>query len=88
MKMLTVIKPPCQLKPGELRRVPIRPDMPLIGLHLCCPSCGFNSFISGREITQDHEGLVSFSTPHRCIICQILIHLEAGEAQLEEDENV
>ena len=92
MRMSAVIKRPCRLEPGELRRVPIRPESPLIGFHVCCPRCGFNSHAllghAGLQITEDDEGKVSFSQPVRCVFCRVLIHLSTGEARLEEDASV
>jgi len=92
VKMRSVIKRPCRLEHGELRRVPIRRESPLIGFHVCCPRCGFISHaLNGHTdlaITEDDDGQVSFSHPVRCVFCRVLIHLSAGDARLEEDASV
>ena len=86
---------PCLLERGDLRRVPQNPLSGVVGYHVCCPRCGFGTITvngsNGLVITEaksDGEILVTFSHPIRCTYCAVLIHLDRGEATLEEDANV
>jgi len=88
-------KPPCKLERGELRRVSQDRRFGLVGYHVCCPRCGFVTVAlngnDGLTITEAEEAgalLVTFSRPLRCTYCAVLIHLDRGEATLEEDANV
>lgn len=86
-------KRPCKLDRGEMRRVSQDLRRLLVGYHVCCPRCGFVSVAfnahEGLEITESEDGAdVTFSKPLRCVYCAVLIHLRAGEAELEEDERV
>jgi hypothetical protein len=91
--MTPVARRPCELEPGEMRRVPQDRRGPPVGYHVCCPRCGFVTVAlhgrDGLEIAEDEGGgRVSFSRPLRCLYCRVLIHLHGGEARLEEDERV
>ena len=50
------------------------------------------SAVNGKDdlsITEDDDRVViTFSKPIRCTYCSVLIHLQKGEAELEEDEHV
>ena len=86
---------PCKLQRGELRRVPQNPQSGIVGYHVCCPRCGFVTVaVNGSHeqvITESVEGgalQVSFAKALRCVYCSVLIHLDNGEATLEEDADV
>jgi hypothetical protein len=86
---------PCRLERGELRRVPQDSKFGLVGYHVCCPRCGFVTVaVHGNkeqvvtEAMEHGELLVSFAEPLRCTYCAVLIHVDHGEACLEEDEHV
>lgn len=93
MRMRPTSKRPCKLEPGEMRRVSQDRRRLLVGYHVCCPRCGFVTVaFNGHEgfvITESDDGeRVTFSGPLRCVYCAVLIHLEDGLAELEEDERV
>ena len=85
-------KPPCKLERGELRRVSQDRRYGLVGYHVCCPRCGFvTAVLNGTDelaITESADESVTFSLPARCVFCNVLIHLVAGELTLEEDDRV
>ena len=43
MKLVPSTKRPCRLERGEIRRVPQDRTNLLVGYHVCCPRCGFNT---------------------------------------------
>lgn len=93
MKAVVSSKRPCRLERGEIRRVPQdRALRGIVGYHLCCPRCGFVTAVlngdGGLVITEFANEEVSFSKPARCVYCNVLIHLAAGELTLEEDDRV
>jgi hypothetical protein len=86
-------KRPCRLGRGELRRVPQeRSFRGIVGYHIGCPRCGFVTAVlngaDGLRITEDAAGVVSFSSPARCVFCNVRIQLVAGELTLEEGPDV
>ena len=91
MKALVVSKPPCQLERGELRRVPQNPRSWAVGYHVCCPRCGYVSMAlngeDGLRIEEDGDQ-PTLSEPLRCLYCEVLMRVEAGELTLEEDARV
>lgn len=93
MKALVTTKRPCNLGRSEMRRVPQdRSYRGIVGYHVCCPRCGFVTAVlngaGGLAITESPDEAVSFSQPARCVFCNVLIHLAAGELTLEEDDRV
>jgi hypothetical protein len=95
MRLHLTDRRPCHLERGDLRRVPQNLRSGIVGYHVCCPRCGFVTVaINGSDglvITEAEENgslLVTFSRPVRCTYCAVLIHLDRGEATLEEDANV
>ena len=66
MKMVVTSKRPCQLRRGEMRRVPQdRSHRGLVGYHLGCPRCGFVTIAlqgnAGLSITEAPDQAVTFS---------------------------
>ena len=95
MRLHVTDRRPCRLERGDLRRVPQNPLSGIVGYHVCCLRCGFVTVAlngtDGLVITEAEENgslLVSFSRPVRCTYCAVLVHLDRGEATLEEDANV
>jgi len=95
MRLHVTDRRPCRLERGDLRRVPQNPLSGIVGYHVCCLRCGFVTVAlngtAGLVITEAEENgslLVSFSRPVRCTYCAALVHLDRGEATLEEDANV
>lgn len=93
MRAIVTDRRPCQLRRGELRRVPQdRRNRGIVGYHVCCPRCGFvTAVLNGAEgltIEESPEGDVSFSRPTRCVFCAVVIRLAVGELTLEEDAHV
>jgi len=93
MKAVYSDRPPCKLDRGHLRRVPQNPRSYIVGYHVCCLKCGFVTIAlqgnKGLVITEDINAFeVSFSNPIRCTYCSVLIHINRGEINLEEDEHV
>ena len=43
MKLVPSAKRPCRLERGEIRRVPQDRANLLVGYHVCCLRCGFNT---------------------------------------------
>jgi hypothetical protein len=90
MKAVVTDKRPCKLGRGEMRRVPQdRSFQGLVGYHVGCPRCGFVTIAlqgdEGLEISEGAGGKVSFSRPVRCVLCSVLLRLQAGELDCEED---
>lgn len=75
----------CRLSPGELRRFPVRTDLRLLGLNICCPWCGFVTLVfqgaEGRAVDEEAEGLFSLSAPARCCFCRRSIELHRNVAR-------
>ena len=93
MKAVYSDRPPCKLDRGHLRRVPQNPRSYIVGYHVCCSRCGFVTIaLQGKNdltITENIDALeVSFSSPLRCTYCNVLIHLDRSNINLEEDEHV
>lgn len=93
MKAVVSSKRPCLLARGEMRRVPQdRTYRGIVGYHVCCPRCGFvTAVLNGAgdpAIIESADESVTFSQPARCVFCNVLIHLVAGELTLEEDDRV
>jgi hypothetical protein len=87
MKMVVTSNPPCRLQRGELRRVPQRQDLGLVGYHLGCPLCVFvNLIVRGsngqvvRESVESGELRVTLAQPIHCAYCMADINLLDGEA--------
>ena len=81
-------RPPCQMRPGDLRRVPSDPTSRLVLYQVCCPKCGYVcAAIPDTEFTvvEGDQG-PTFSEPLRCLFCHILIHLERGQMTSQPDE--
>ena len=84
--MRLVIAPPerpaCRLEKGEARRVPRRPEAPLLGYHICCPQCGWRLFVmhsdDGQKVIEEPDGL-TVSPPVICGYCGLEIAVERGE---------
>ena len=93
MRLMVTTHPPCRLRRNELRRVPQNLRSNVVGYYVCCPRCGFVTMAfngkDGFRITEDEtRSIVTFSHPVRCTYCSVLIHLQKGEAELEEDAHV
>ena len=93
MKARVVDRAPCELEPGELRRVPQNPRDRVVGYHVCCPTCGFVSVaVAGDEGLAFTEGEepdgLSFSQPVECLYCEALVRIDLGEMTLEEGRDV
>ena len=93
MKARVVDRAPCELEPGELRRVPRNPRARVVGYHVCCPTCGFVSVaVAGDEGLAITEGEgpddLSFSRPVECLYCEVLVQIDHGEMTLVEDGDV
>ena len=88
MKAKPTNRPPCRLEPGDLRRVPQDPKYGLVGYHVCCPRCGFVTVAlhgnDGLSIAEEGSE-VTFSEPLRCTYCSVLLHLEQGRFEIEDD---
>lgn len=90
MKAVVTDKRPCKLGRGEMRRVPQdRSFRGLVGYHVGCPRCGFVTIAlqgdEGLEICEGAGGEVTFSRPVRCVLCSVLLGLQAGDLGCEED---
>ena len=93
MKVQIVDRAPCELEPGELRRVPQNPRVRVVGYHVCCPGCGFVSIaVDGDEGLAITEGEgpddLSFSRPVECLYCEVLVRLDHGEIDTREGGDV
>jgi hypothetical protein len=93
VKLVPSSKRPCRLERGEVRRVPQDRANLLVGFHLCCPRCGFNTpALAGHDDLDIAEGDepddLTFSKALRCTFCRVLIHVRHGELRLEEDADV
>ena len=93
MRLTVSTHPPCKMQRGELRRVPRNLRSHVVGYYVCCPRCGFVSVaFNGKDdlsiVEDDERVVITFSKPIRCTYCAVLIHLQKGEAELEEDEHV
>jgi hypothetical protein len=75
----------CRLSPGELRRFPVRNDLKLLGLNICCPWCGFVTLVfqgsEGRRVEEDAEGRFTLSSPAPCCFCRRNIDLRRNVAR-------
>ena len=91
MRVQVVARPPCELEPGEMRRVPQNPRVRVVGYHVCCPACGFVTMaVDGHEglvITEGDNGL-TFSRPVECLYCDALVRVDRGETNTREDGDV
>ena len=93
MRAVVTDKRPCRLARGDIRRVPQeRSCRGIVGYHVGCPRCGFVTAVlhgvEGREITEDADGVVTFSALARCVYCNVHIALVDGEFALEEGADV
>jgi hypothetical protein len=90
MKATVTSRRPCQLRKGEVRRVPQAVAAGLVGYHVACPRCGFVSpaLVGDAGLVIDETPELGFSQPLRCVFCRVLVHLEGGEFRLEEDQHV
>ena len=93
MKLVPSSKRPCHLGRGEIRRVPQDRERRLVGYHVCCQRCGFNTPAlagdGGLDITEgDAPDDLTFSRPLRCVFCRVLMHVVHGALRLEEDADV
>lgn len=93
MKVVPSSKRPCRLERGEVRRVPQERTELLVGYHVCCSRCGFDTpaleGYAGLDITEGtaHDDL-TFSRAVRCTFCRVLLHVSHGELRLEKDADV
>jgi len=88
-----VDRAPCELEPGELRRVPQNSRARVVGYHLCCPACGFVTLaVNGDEglvITEgDEPDDLTFSRPVECLYCEAQVHVNRGELIMVENGDV
>ena len=91
MKARVVARAPCELEPGELRRVPQNLRVRVVGYHVCCPGCGFVTMaVDGDEglVITEGDGGLSFSRPVECLYCEALVQLDSGEIDTREDGDV
>jgi len=93
MKLVVSSKRPCRLERGEIRRVPQDRTNLLVGYHLCCLRCGFNTpALAGNDgldiVEGDAPDDLTFSKALRCTFCRVLMHVNHGELRLEEDADV
>ncbi|WP_223643801.1 hypothetical protein [Corallococcus sp. EGB] len=93
MKLVPSSKRPCRLERGEVRRVPQDRTNLLVGHHVCCPRCAFNTpALAGHDDVNIAEGDepddFTFSKALRCTFCRVLMHVRHGELRLEEDADV
>lgn len=92
MRVQPTDKLPCYLDPGEVRRVPRERRASVVGYHVCCPLCGFVTLVIQGANVRITEGPVpadlTLAVPVRCLYCQVLMHIQAGELRLEEDAHV
>ena len=93
MKLVPSAKRPCRLERGEIRRVPQDRTSLLVGYHVCCLRCGFNTpALAGNDGLDIDEGDapddLTFSKALRCTFCRVLMHVSHGELRLEEDADV
>ena len=57
MKLVPSAKRPCRLERGEIRRVPQDRANLLVGYHVCCLRCGFNTpALAGNDGLDIDEG--------------------------------
>ncbi|MFI5297483.1 MAG: hypothetical protein ACHREM_05240 [Polyangiales bacterium] len=89
MRAVVTDKRPCRLGRGDIRRVPQeRSYRGIVGYHVGCPRCGFVTAVlqgdNQQAITEDANGVVTFSVPARCGNCDVTIRLEHGELTTEE----
>ena len=93
MRVKIVDRAPCELEPGELRRVPQNLRVRVVGYHVCCPGCGFVTMaVDGDEGLAITEGEgpddLSFSRPVECLYCEVLVRLDHGEIDTREGGDV
>lgn len=93
MRIIPTSRRPCRLRRGEVRRVPQDRDRRLVGYHVCCPRCGFVTPAlqgdAGLGIAEGGDVAdLTFSKPLRCTFCRVLLRVERGELNLEEDADV
>ena len=93
MRLVPSTKRPCRLERGEVRRVPQARGGFLVGYHVCCPRCGFNTPAlngdAGLDVTEGEDlADLTFSRALRCTFCRVLLHVSHGELRLEEDADV
>jgi len=93
VKLVPSTKRPCRLERGEIRRVPQDRSNLLVGYHVCCLRCGFNTpALAGTDGLDIDEGDatddLTFSKALRCTFCRVLMHVSHGELRLEEDADV
>ena len=92
-KFVLTDRRPCELRRGEMRRVPQNKSSGIVGYHVCCPCCGYVTIaldgIREQSIRESADlRVVTFSRPLHCTYCAVLIHLKECGATLEEDECV
>lgn len=92
MRVTHTSEPPCCMTRGQVRRVPRKRSQSVLGVHVCCPRCGYVTLVlegrGGIWISEDQGGQVSFSAPLRCMFCRVWMHLDRDELCLKEDEDV
>lgn len=93
MRAVVTDKRPCRLARGEIRRVPQdRSYRGIVGYHVGCPRCGFVTAVlngvAGLVISEGDAREVSFSAPARCVFCNAVLRLVAGELTFEEGPDV
>jgi hypothetical protein len=81
--------PPCQMRPGELHRLPLDSDRPALGYYVCCPRCWFISMVVPGEAVQidETEGL-TISGGAKCTYCLVEFGIRASEFHLVEGPDV
>ena len=93
MRAQIVNRAPCELEPGELRRVPQNLRIRVVGYHVCCPGCGFVTMaVDGSDglaiIEGEGPASLSFSQPVECLYCEALVRLDHGEMDMVEGGDV
>jgi hypothetical protein len=93
VKLVPSAKRPCRLGRGEIRRVPQDRSNFLVGYHVRCLRCGFNTpALAGTDGLDIDEGDapddLTFSKALRCTFCRFLMHVSHGELRREADADV
>lgn len=93
MKLGPSTKRACRLQRGEIRRIWQDRTNLLVGYHVCCPRCGFNTpALAGNDGLDIDEGGapddLTSSKMLRCTFPRVLVHVAHGELRLEEVADV
>ena len=73
---------PCQMKPGDIRRIPRDRNRKLVSYQICCPECGFvvTVFEDASLKVLETDDMVSFSSQIACPFCHVSIRLNKNAA--------